>query len=118
MGMRWAGWTHVNAATGAFGGAPYGATNRVRGVPKWVARTHVDSATGAFGGAPYGATNRVMGCADMGGADACGHRHWGLRWSSQWGHETCEGCAGMGRVIMRTLPEGPSVELPMGPRNA
>ena len=25
---------HVNAATGAFGGAPHGATERVRGVPK------------------------------------------------------------------------------------
>ena len=37
MGMRWAGRTHVNCATGAFGGAPYGATNRVRGVPKCVA---------------------------------------------------------------------------------
>eukprot|EP00959_Pyramimonas_sp_CCMP1952_P115825 2421743-Pyramimonas_sp.AAC.1 len=21
-------------------------------------------------------------------ADACGHPHWGLRWSSLWGHET------------------------------
>eukprot|EP00959_Pyramimonas_sp_CCMP1952_P370698 7763851-Pyramimonas_sp.AAC.1 len=26
---------HANAATGAVGGAPYGATNRVRGAPKW-----------------------------------------------------------------------------------
>ena len=25
---------HANFATGAFGGAPYGATKRVRGVPK------------------------------------------------------------------------------------
>eukprot|EP00959_Pyramimonas_sp_CCMP1952_P230621 4821460-Pyramimonas_sp.AAC.1 len=32
MGMRWAGWTHVNAATGALGGPPYGATKQVRGV--------------------------------------------------------------------------------------
>ena len=31
------GGTHANPATGTFGGAPYGATNRVRGVPKWVA---------------------------------------------------------------------------------
>ena len=35
-----------------------GATNRVRGVPKWSGRPHVDPATGAFGGAPYGATKR------------------------------------------------------------
>eukprot|EP00959_Pyramimonas_sp_CCMP1952_P402172 8427534-Pyramimonas_sp.AAC.1 len=27
MGMRWAGRTHADAATGAFGRAPYGATN-------------------------------------------------------------------------------------------
>ena len=33
MGTRWAGWAHANAASGAFGGAPYGATKRVRGVP-------------------------------------------------------------------------------------
>ena len=29
----------------------------------------------------------------MGGADACGPSPWGLRWSSPWGHEPCEGCA-------------------------
>eukprot|EP00959_Pyramimonas_sp_CCMP1952_P352210 7379703-Pyramimonas_sp.AAC.1 len=23
--------------------------------------------------------------------------HWGLRWSSLWGHKLCEGCATMGR---------------------
>ena len=26
---------HAGPATGAFGGAPYGGTKRVRGVPKW-----------------------------------------------------------------------------------
>eukprot|EP00959_Pyramimonas_sp_CCMP1952_P015961 337440-Pyramimonas_sp.AAC.1 len=41
---------------GAFGGAPYGVTKRVRGVPKCVAGTHVITATGAFGAAPYGET--------------------------------------------------------------
>ena len=25
----------------------------------------------------------------------CRRSHWGLRWSSLWGHETCEGCAEM-----------------------
>ena len=48
---------HANFPTGAFGGAPYVATKRLRGVPKW-----------------------------RGGG-------------------------------MRALPLGPSVELPMGPRN-
>ena len=66
----------------------YGATKRVRGVPGCVAGTHVSAATGAFGGAPYGATKRVRGVPT---------------WI---------------RVRMRTLPLEPSVELPMGPRNA
>ena len=52
----------MNMATGAFGGAPNGATKRVRGVPKCVRWRHANPAiTGAFGGAPYGARNRVMG---------------------------------------------------------
>ena len=58
--MAWG--RHANPATRAFGGAPDGATKRVRGVPKW-------------------------------GGAACGPCHWGLRWSSLWCHETCEGCA-------------------------
>ena len=45
-----------------------------------------------------------------------------LRWSSLWGHEPCDGCAKMEvderRGRMRTCSLGPSVELPMGPRNA
>ena len=106
---------HATPTIGAFGGAPYGATKRVRGVPKWggaAMRTlplgpsaellwghdpreecaemargrHANSATGAFGGAPYGATILVRGVPKWGGAP------------------------------MRTLPLGPSVELPMGPR--
>merc|ERR1712190_669993 len=36
------------------------------------------------------------GCAKMGPRMPCGLRHWDLRWSSLWGHETCEGCAKMG----------------------
>eukprot|EP00959_Pyramimonas_sp_CCMP1952_P081311 1698841-Pyramimonas_sp.AAC.1 len=24
-------------------------------------------------------------------APPCGRRHWDLRWSSAWGHETCDG---------------------------
>ena len=30
--------------------------------------------------------------AVMGVGDACGRQHWGLRWSSLWGDEACEGC--------------------------
>eukprot|EP00959_Pyramimonas_sp_CCMP1952_P231417 4837187-Pyramimonas_sp.AAC.1 len=32
----------------------------------------------------------------LGGADACEPCHWGLRWSSRWGHETCKWCAERG----------------------
>eukprot|EP00959_Pyramimonas_sp_CCMP1952_P222138 4644085-Pyramimonas_sp.AAC.1 len=49
----------ANATTGAFNGAPYGATNRVKSVPNWVRRAHAYATTGAFGGTPYGATSRV-----------------------------------------------------------
>eukprot|EP00959_Pyramimonas_sp_CCMP1952_P233427 4878646-Pyramimonas_sp.AAC.1 len=49
----------------------------------------VDGASGALGRAPCGATTRD-GCTEMGVADACGRWHWGVRWSSLWGHETCE----------------------------
>eukprot|EP00959_Pyramimonas_sp_CCMP1952_P120722 2523934-Pyramimonas_sp.AAC.1 len=58
---------------------------------------------------PYGTTKRCIGwgkrmrtpplgpsvelpmeprIAVLDGGDACEHRHWGLRWSSLWDHET------------------------------
>eukprot|EP00959_Pyramimonas_sp_CCMP1952_P023158 486978-Pyramimonas_sp.AAC.1 len=78
---------HANPDTGAFGGAPDGATKRVRGaqtwgntdmpnlalrhsvappqttirargVPKWRVEPHANAATGAFDGVPCGATKR------------------------------------------------------------
>eukprot|EP00959_Pyramimonas_sp_CCMP1952_P311626 6521687-Pyramimonas_sp.AAC.1 len=64
--------------------------------------------------------------AVLGVADACGHPHWGLLWSSLWGHGalywvwgTHAGtrCAGRGGR-MRAAPLGSSVELPVGPRSA
>ena len=80
-------------APGAFGGAPYEATNRAKGVPKW---------------------------GSVRGGNSCEHGPWGLRWSSLWGRDPREGCAKMGvygwRGRMRTHPLEPSVELPMGPR--
>ena len=70
------------------GGADYGATKRVNVCRSmWRGRVRAATATGAFDGAPYGATKRV-GCVP--------------KWR------------GGG---MRGLPLGPSVELPMGPRN-
>ena len=61
--------THVNLATGAFGGAPYGATILVKNAPNWERVRHVSPATGAFGGAPYGNDPRE-GCAEWGGGCA------------------------------------------------
>eukprot|EP00959_Pyramimonas_sp_CCMP1952_P340347 7128851-Pyramimonas_sp.AAC.1 len=75
---------HADPAAGAFGGAPHGATKRVRGVParvqgpcRWGLRwsspvghdmfegcvpvRHADVAAGAFGEAPFGAAERVSG---------------------------------------------------------
>eukprot|EP00959_Pyramimonas_sp_CCMP1952_P099921 2089174-Pyramimonas_sp.AAC.1 len=42
---------------------------------------------------PVGPRTAVLNCVD-----ACGPCHWGLRWSSLWGHEPCERCAYMGGV--------------------
>eukprot|EP00959_Pyramimonas_sp_CCMP1952_P336526 7046660-Pyramimonas_sp.AAC.1 len=58
---------------------------RVRVVPKWVCATHAGGGTAAFGGASCKATS-----AEKGVRDACGRWHWGLRWITLWGHETCE----------------------------
>eukprot|EP00959_Pyramimonas_sp_CCMP1952_P068678 1433385-Pyramimonas_sp.AAC.1 len=55
------GRTRANTATGASDGALYGATKRVRCMPKWAGRPHANTASGAFGGAPCGATKRVKG---------------------------------------------------------
>ena len=61
---KWRRRRHANAATGAFGGAPHGATILVRA--KSVRWRHANPATGAFGGAPYGATKRVRGVPKWG----------------------------------------------------
>eukprot|EP00959_Pyramimonas_sp_CCMP1952_P206074 4309267-Pyramimonas_sp.AAC.1 len=49
----------------------------------------------------------------------CEPCHWGLRWGSVWGHETCEGCAEVGAAAPCEPCRwgGPSVELPVRPRN-
>eukprot|EP00959_Pyramimonas_sp_CCMP1952_P320046 6697781-Pyramimonas_sp.AAC.1 len=65
------GWRHAGATIA--GGAPYGTTKRVRGVPK---------------------------CRG-GGEAACGRSRWGLRWTSLSGHEAFEGCAKMRGVMGR-----------------
>eukprot|EP00959_Pyramimonas_sp_CCMP1952_P114330 2390557-Pyramimonas_sp.AAC.1 len=76
-------------AAGTCGGAPRGAANRVRGVPKWAAVAYAAPATGAFGGAPpHGAARRLWGpgprerCAEIGGDVPCKPCRWNLRLSS------------------------------------
>ena len=109
--------TTLASAPLEIGGADYGATKRVNVCRSmWRGRVRAVTATGALGGAPYGATKCVRGVPKWRGA-ACEVCHWGPRWSSLWGHETCEGCAKVEGGGMRGLPLGLSVELPMGPRN-
>ena len=92
---------HANTATGAFGGAPYGATNRVRGVPKWGSMRGADACEHAHLGLRWSSLwghDPREGCAEMGAVPPCERSHWGLRRSSLWGHETCERCAEIGAV--------------------
>ena len=108
---------HANCATGTFGGAPSGATKRVRCVPKWVARTYANCATGTFGGAPSGATKRVRGVPKW-ARSRMQSRPLGPSWAfGGVPYGATKRCPGLGKR-MRAPPLGPSVELPMGPRNA
>eukprot|EP00959_Pyramimonas_sp_CCMP1952_P258473 5402682-Pyramimonas_sp.AAC.1 len=52
--------------------------------------------------------------AALGEGNACGLRRGDLRWSPYGATKRCTGWGGR----MRTAPRGPSVALPMGPRNA
>ena len=65
-------WCHATFPTWAFGGAPYGATKLVRGVPTWVVGKHANAVIEAFGGAPYRATKLLRG---VGGGEACERGH-------------------------------------------
>eukprot|EP00959_Pyramimonas_sp_CCMP1952_P172741 3609598-Pyramimonas_sp.AAC.1 len=56
---------HAGTATGAFAGAPLGATKRVSGAPNW-GEPHAGAATGAFGENSYGAAERVSGAPKPG----------------------------------------------------
>eukprot|EP00959_Pyramimonas_sp_CCMP1952_P392400 8222690-Pyramimonas_sp.AAC.1 len=70
---------HASAATGVFGGAHHGATKRCNG---WGSRMR-EQPLGPSLELPMGPLNAVLGKRD-----ACENRHWGLRWSPLWGHET------------------------------
>eukprot|EP00959_Pyramimonas_sp_CCMP1952_P304881 6380962-Pyramimonas_sp.AAC.1 len=45
---EWMCGTHAGTPTRTFGGAPHGATKRVRSVPKCACGTHANAAAGAF----------------------------------------------------------------------
>merc|ERR1712147_225645 len=77
--LSWAYGTHAGGSTGAFGGAPYGATKPCTGRSGRMRA----AALGPSVELPMGPRNPVLGVRD-----ACGRQHWGLRWSSLWGHET------------------------------
>eukprot|EP00959_Pyramimonas_sp_CCMP1952_P029401 617186-Pyramimonas_sp.AAC.1 len=55
------GWrVQMNPPAGTFDGVPW-AMKRAIGVPKRARRSHANCTSGTFGGAPYGATKRVRG---------------------------------------------------------
>eukprot|EP00959_Pyramimonas_sp_CCMP1952_P248923 5203662-Pyramimonas_sp.AAC.1 len=67
----------------------------MRGVPKWVG-ANANATTGAPSvELPMGPRSACGVGRNERGA-ACQFCHWGLRWSSLWGHETCQGCGDMG----------------------
>eukprot|EP00959_Pyramimonas_sp_CCMP1952_P258634 5406526-Pyramimonas_sp.AAC.1 len=72
--------------------APYGATKRVRGVPKWRGGGMRTMPLRPSVELPMGPRN-VSGVCQSGGGAACEPCRWGRRWSSLWGHAACEGCA-------------------------
>eukprot|EP00959_Pyramimonas_sp_CCMP1952_P189229 3958187-Pyramimonas_sp.AAC.1 len=76
-----------------FGGAPYGDTNRVRGVPTWSGGTHAKRRFRDRQRSSVWGHETCEGCVLNRWRDACEGCKWDLRWSSMWGHETYEGCA-------------------------
>ena len=108
---------NANPATEAFGGAPYGATNRVKGAPKWGGAAMRALPLWPSVELPMG-PRTVSGVRQNGAGPQCEPCHWDLRWSSLWGHETCEGCAKMGAVTHAIPATEPSVELTIRPRSS
>eukprot|EP00959_Pyramimonas_sp_CCMP1952_P047721 996189-Pyramimonas_sp.AAC.1 len=105
--LYWVGETHADAATGAFGGTSHAPGNavlawrrRIRTVP-----------LGPSVDFPMGPSKAALACKiethANGATEAFGGAPSGAtKRSTGWGRR------------MRTLPLGPSVELPMGPRSA
>eukprot|EP00959_Pyramimonas_sp_CCMP1952_P261199 5460931-Pyramimonas_sp.AAC.1 len=79
--ISWACGTHAGRPTGGFGGAPYGATKRSTGCVECTGRMRTVP-LGPSVGLPMGPPSAVLGVRD-----ACGRKHWDLRWGSLCGHE-------------------------------
>eukprot|EP00959_Pyramimonas_sp_CCMP1952_P056254 1175026-Pyramimonas_sp.AAC.1 len=77
MGRR----RHANWATGTLGKTPIWGHETCKGYTEIGQRRHANCATGTLYGAPYGATKRVRGVPKWGGATMRELRHWDLRWS-------------------------------------
>ena len=116
MGRR----RHASSVTGTLGGAPYGATKRVRGVPKkgGGGGPHANCATGALGGAPYGATKRVRGVPKLVAGTHANRTIWALGGAPYGATNRVRGVPKWAGNRMWTLPLGPSAELHVGPRTA
>eukprot|EP00959_Pyramimonas_sp_CCMP1952_P086503 1809446-Pyramimonas_sp.AAC.1 len=74
---------------GAFGGTPYGATQRLKGVPNWSRWAHASAGIWASGGASNEATKRVRGvpkCVRRAHANA---DIWAFGEAPHCGHEPC-----------------------------
>ena len=108
-----AGWPHAAFPTGAFGGAPYGATKRVRNVPQWRGGRMRPFPLEPLVELLMGPRNAGGVCRN-GGVAAYELSHWSPRWGSLWGHETSEGCAEMTGWPHTSFPTGAFGAAPYG----
>ena len=106
--------THAGPATGAFGGAPYGATKRARGVPKW-ARSHMElipSKSEVYITALAGRCH-VRGCREflglLGSVTACYHTQTQTTPPLPWGC-VLRGCR-HGRAFLEVPAKGRPTEV-------
>ena len=98
---------------GAFGGAPYGATNLVRGVPKWTGGRMRTLPLGSSVELPMG-PRTVRGVCQNWAVAPCGPSRWGLRWGSLCGNEPREGAPKRAWVTHAGGPTGTFGGAPYG----
>eukprot|EP00959_Pyramimonas_sp_CCMP1952_P370286 7754878-Pyramimonas_sp.AAC.1 len=69
---------------------------------------HANAAIGAFGAIPCGATQCVRGVPKIGTGPPCERCHWGLRWNLLRAAKRVRVCQHGCGAAMRTLPLRPS----------